>query len=75
MSMCFRSLGIFVMILALSPCVVLGQGAVASEELFITPWTLEEMSEKQAVFETDLESNPILIPEVSPPSANIIILC
>lgn len=67
MPMCFRLLGIFVMILALSPCVLLGQGAVESEELFVTPWTLDDMSDKQAVFETDFGTIVInLLPKLAP---------
>ena len=55
------------MILSLSPCAAFGQGAVASEELFVTPWTLEEMIEKQAVFETDLGVIVIdLLPHLAP---------
>ncbi len=71
--MCFRALGIFVMILSLSPCAAFGQGAVASEELFVTPWTLEEMIEKQAVFETDLGVIVIdLLPHLAPNHVGLI---
>ena len=65
--MCFRSLVILVLILALRPSPALGQGADASEELFVTPWTLEDMSGKQAVFETDLGTIVIdLLPNLAP---------
>ena len=71
--MWFRALGIFVMILSLSPCAAFGQGAVASEELFVTPWTLEEMIEKQAVFETDLGVIVIdLLPHLAPNHVGLI---
>jgi len=73
MPMCFRLLGIFVMILALPPCVLLGQGAVESEELFVTPWTLDDMSDKQAVFETDFGTIVIdLLPKLAPNHVGLI---